>query len=199
MFKSKTSCFKSLSFSFTAPCTSIPILPLLFLPLSSRLTPLTDFPSFGDKFASRKRILKKYAPTAKSAIRKKAIKILVLFHDSSFFTSSICYNGSMNLKSLQEKIKLLNEKTRPQYKLYSPIEKEILTKTVKLNEEVGELCNDILSILKLQNFDKRNMYEEFADVIITAMQLAIAAGVDVERAVGDKLKKIEGRYMKDKS
>ena len=111
----------------------------------------------------------------------------------------------MNLKSLQEKIKLLNEKTRPQYKLYSPIEKEILTKTVKLNEEVGELCNDILSILKLQrraklqNFDKRNMYEEFADVIITAMQLAIAAGVDVERAVGDKLKKIEGRCMKDKS
>lgn len=110
----------------------------------------------------------------------------------------------MNLKSLQEKIKLLNEKTRPQYKLYSPVEKEILTKTVKLNEEVGELCNDILSILKLQrraklqNFDKRNMYEEFADVIITAMQLAIAAGVDVERAVGDKLKKIEDRYLNDR-
>ena len=109
----------------------------------------------------------------------------------------------MNLKSLQEKIKLLNEKTKPHYKLYSPVEKEILTKTVKLNEEVGELCNDILSILKLQRrsklekFDKRNMYEEFADVIITAMQLAIAAGVDVERAVGDKLKKIEERYEKE--
>lgn len=110
----------------------------------------------------------------------------------------------MNLKSLQEKIKLLNTKTSPRYKLYSQEEKEILTKTVKLNEEVGELCNDILSILKLQrrakllNFDKRNMYEEFADVIITAMQLAIAAGVDVERAVGDKLKKIEERYLKEK-
>lgn len=110
----------------------------------------------------------------------------------------------MNLKSLQEKIKLLNQKTTPHYKLYSKEEKEILTKTVKLNEEVGELCNDILSILKLQrksklqHFDKRNMYEEFADVIITAMQLAIAAGVDVERAVGDKLKKIEQRYLKDK-
>lgn len=109
----------------------------------------------------------------------------------------------MNLKSLQEKIKLLNEKTRPQYRLYSQEEKEILTKTVKLNEEVGELCNDILSILKLQRksklqrFDKRNMYEEFADVIITAMQLAIAAGVDVERAVGDKLKKIEERFEKE--
>ena len=107
----------------------------------------------------------------------------------------------MNLKSLQEKIKILNQKTSPKFRLYSQREKEILTKTVKLNEEVGELCNDILSILKLQrkskleHFDKRNMYEEFADVIITAMQLAIAAGVDVERAVSDKLKKIEERYL----
>src|SRR3990167_1832664 len=110
----------------------------------------------------------------------------------------------MNLKNLQEKARILNEQTNPRYKLYTPAEKEVLTKTVKLNEEVGELCNDILSILKLQrrsklqHFDKRNMYEEFADVIITAMQLAIAAGVDVERAVGDKLKKIEGKYMQEK-
>lgn len=110
----------------------------------------------------------------------------------------------MNLKSLQEKIKVLNDKTKPQYRLYTPTEKEILTKTVKLNEEVGELCNDILSILKLQRraklekFNKHNMYEEFADVIITTMQLAIAAGVDVERAVGDKLEKIEERYIKEK-
>jgi len=110
----------------------------------------------------------------------------------------------MNLKNLQEKIKILNAKTSPKFKLYSQREKEILTKTVKLNEEVGELCNDILSILKLQRrakldkFDRRDMYEEFADVIITAMQLAIAAGVDVERAVGDKLKKIEERYLNDR-
>jgi NTP pyrophosphatase (non-canonical NTP hydrolase) len=107
----------------------------------------------------------------------------------------------MNLKSLQEKIRLLNDKIKPQYKLYTPAEKEILTRTVKLNEEVGELCNDILSILKLQRrskllkFDKRNMYEEFADVIITAIQLATAAGVDVERATDDKIKKIEERYL----
>ena|SRR3989338_9924777 len=109
----------------------------------------------------------------------------------------------MNLKNLQEKVKLLNQKTIPTLKLYSQQEKDILTKTVKLNEEVGELCNDILSILKLQRrsklekFDKRNMYEEFADVIITAIQLASAAGVNVERAIGDKLKKIDQRYLKD--
>lgn len=100
---------------------------------------------------------------------------------------------------------MFNEKTRPHYKLYSQKEKEILTKTVKLNEEVGELCNDILSILRLQRraklekFDKRNIYTEFADVIITTIQLASTAGVDIERAVSDKLKKIEERYNKEKN
>lgn len=110
----------------------------------------------------------------------------------------------MNLKNLQDKIKVLNEQTKPHYKLYTQTEKEILTKTVKLNEEVGELANDILSVLKLQRraklekFDKRNIYEEFADVIITTIQLAQAAGVNIDRAVNDKLKKIEHKYMKAK-
>lgn len=109
----------------------------------------------------------------------------------------------MQLRAIQSKIRLLNEKTRPRYKLYTQTEKEILTKTIKLNEEVGELCSDILSVLKLQRrsklakFDKRNIYQEFADVIITTIQLASAAGVDVERALSDKLKKIEDRYLKD--
>ena len=111
----------------------------------------------------------------------------------------------MNLKNLQEKISVLNEKTKPHYKLYSQTEKEILTKTVKLNEEVGELCNDILGILNLQrkakmkNFDKRNIYQEFADVIITTIQLAQVAGVDIERAIEDKLKKIEVRNAEEKN
>lgn len=110
----------------------------------------------------------------------------------------------MNIPNLQERIKAHSIKTRPHYKLYSQTEKEILTKTVKLNEEVGELCNDILSILQLQRkskldkFEKKNMYEEFADVIITTIQLANTAGVDIERALNDKLKKIEERYGKDR-
>ena len=49
---------------------------------------------------------------------------------------------------------------------------------------------------KLEKFDKRNIYEEFADVIITTIQLAQAAGVDIDRAVGDKLKKIEDKYIR---
>ena len=109
----------------------------------------------------------------------------------------------MNIKNLQTIVRELDDKRKPKYRLYTPAEKEILTKTIKLNEEVGELCNDVLSVLKLQRksklekFEKKNFYEEFADVIITTIQLANSAGVDIERALGDKLKKIEARYNKD--
>lgn len=109
----------------------------------------------------------------------------------------------MNIDSLQKKVKELDKKKPVIYQLNTQREKEILTKTIKLNEEVGELCNDTLSVLKLQrkskldNFDKRNFYEEFADVIITTIQLANAAGVDIDRAINDKLTKIENRYKKD--
>ena len=109
----------------------------------------------------------------------------------------------MDIKQLQEKIKQDTQKTQEDYKISSPQERRILTMTVKLNEEVGELCNDILAVLKLQRksklekFEKKNFYEEFADVIITTMQLASVAGVDVQRAINDKLKKIEEKYNKD--
>ena len=111
----------------------------------------------------------------------------------------------MNLKNLEDRIKQLRNVQKVEYSLTTPRDKEILTKTVKLNEEVGELCNDILSILRLQRkaklekFDKRNIYQEFADVVITLMQLAIAANVDIERAIEDKLKMIEERIEKEKS
>lgn len=110
----------------------------------------------------------------------------------------------MNLKTIEEKVKQINKSTHFEYSLSSPREKEILTKTVKLNEEVGELCNDILSILRLQRkaklerFDRRNIYQEFADVLITLVQLAIASNVDLERAVVDKLKTISQRLEKEK-
>lgn len=80
-------------------------------------------------------------------------------------------------------------------------EKEVLYETVKLNEEVGELCNDILAVLSLQRksklklFDKRNLYVEFADVVLTTMQLANAMGVNLDRAVRDKIKKIKERTV----
>jgi NTP pyrophosphatase (non-canonical NTP hydrolase) len=110
----------------------------------------------------------------------------------------------MDIKALEEKVKELKPAKQFDYTLSTPREKEILAWTVKLNEEVGELCNDILSILKLQRkakldrFDRRNIYQEFADVIITLAQLSIAANVDLDRAVRDKLKLISERLDVEK-
>lgn len=110
----------------------------------------------------------------------------------------------MNLQNLEERIKTLSTKIKPGYRFTTPQERDILVQTVKLNEEVGELCNDILGILKLQRrakqkiFDKRNIYEEFADVLISTIVLAQTAGVDLERALKDKLEKIETKYLKEK-
>jgi len=109
----------------------------------------------------------------------------------------------VNLKALEERIKNLSNKIKPGYKFTTLQERNILVQTVKLNEEVGELCNDILGILKLQRrakqkiFDKRNIYEEFADVIISTITLAQTAGVDLERALKNKLDKIEEKYLKE--
>jgi len=105
----------------------------------------------------------------------------------------------MDFKEIEERVKEITNKTAPDYTIESKQDQEILAKTVKLSEEVGELCNDVLGILKLQrqskldNFDKDNIYQEFADVIISLMSLASTAGVDLERAIKDKLGKIEKR------
>lgn len=109
----------------------------------------------------------------------------------------------MNLQTLENRIRSLSAKISQGYKFTTKQERDILVQTVKLNEEVGELCNDILGILKLQRkakqkvFDKRNIYEEFADVIITTIVLAQTTGVDLERALREKLEKIEQRYLKE--
>lgn len=109
----------------------------------------------------------------------------------------------MDFKELEEKVREITIRTQPDFSIKSKREQEILAKTVKLSEEVGELCNDVLGILKLQRkskldkFDKENIYQEFADVVISLMSLASSAGVDLERAIKDKLVTIEKRVQKE--
>ncbi len=78
-------------------------------------------------------------------------------------------------------------------------DKRILSRTVKLSEEVGELSEAILSYVnnqraeKLEKFNKSDLDAEIADVIITAMVIARATKTDVNAAIIAKLKKIEKR------
>lgn len=105
----------------------------------------------------------------------------------------------MEINQIQKKANDLIIKKKLHFEISTPEENAILAHTVKLNEEVGELCNDILSILKLQRssklekFEKKNMYSEFADVMLTLFQLASLANVNMDRAVRDKLKVLQSR------
>jgi NTP pyrophosphatase (non-canonical NTP hydrolase) len=74
----------------------------------------------------------------------------------------------------------------------------------KLNEETGELAEQVLSYLgyqrpeKLAKFDKKDIAKEVADVIFVTVILAKRLGVDVEEALKEKMAIIEERiYNKD--
>ena len=106
----------------------------------------------------------------------------------------------MELKDLLKFIEIEDERLKKYYGGYSNQEKRILARTVKLTEELGELCNEVLAHnslqrkQKLDNHDKENLLEEFADVIITALLLAKAMNVDIEKALEKKIKKVNKRY-----
>lgn len=110
----------------------------------------------------------------------------------------------LTIKELQRQLRAREQQLRIKFVSLTKKEKDILLKTVKLSEEVGELSNDILSVLSLQRkskldaFDKTNLYEEFADVVLGVFALANTMRVDMDRAVNDKLKKIFDVYSQDK-
>lgn len=108
------------------------------------------------------------------------------------------------LKEIQKHLQANEHKLRIQFQTLTKREKDVLARTVKLSEEVGELSNEILSSLSLQRkskldkFDKKNLYEEFADIIIATIALANSMNVDIDRAVNAKVEKVINIYSKDK-
>jgi len=106
----------------------------------------------------------------------------------------------MELKDLLKFIEIEDERLKKYYGGYDDQEKRILARTVKLTEELGELCDEVLAYnslqrkQKLDNHDKENLPEEFADVIITALLLAKAMNVDIEKALEKKVEKVNKRY-----
>jgi NTP pyrophosphatase (non-canonical NTP hydrolase) len=75
-----------------------------------------------------------------------------------------------------------------------------LARTVKLQEEVGELAGDVLSSLQLQreqklkNFSHDHLGDELADVLITTLLLSRTLDIDVSQALERKIAKIGARY-----
>ncbi len=110
----------------------------------------------------------------------------------------------VTLSSIQSLFSKKEKDLRIPFETFTKREKNILLKTVKLSEEVGELSNDILATLSLQRkskldeFEIKNLFEEFADVILSTAALANSMGVDLNRAVKAKLEKLLTQYTKDR-
>ncbi len=107
----------------------------------------------------------------------------------------------MEFKELLKFINLEDKRIINKFGKNTPTQKErILARTVKLTEELGELCNEVLSFNKdqreekLDNYDEDNLPNELADVIITTLLLAKTMEVDIEKALIKKIEKINKRY-----
>lgn len=111
----------------------------------------------------------------------------------------------LSIRELQRQLHKREKDLRINFVSLTKLEKDTLAKTVKLTEEVGELANDILATLSLQRkskldaFDKHNLYEEFADIIISVIALANVMDVNMDRAVKEKLNKILTKYVHDRA
>lgn len=111
----------------------------------------------------------------------------------------------MNLEKILDFIQKENKRLAQYYPINdNDKEKRVLARAVKLSEEVGELCEQVLSGMllqksrKLKNYSQEKLGEEVADVLITTLLLADVMKVDVRKSLEDKMKKIEKRWTKEK-
>lgn len=78
----------------------------------------------------------------------------------------------------------------------------IFARTIKLGEEYGELCDQVLASVgdqrktKLVKGKTHDLEDEFADVLIVTFMLAKAMDVDIMQALDAKIKKIKARHNK---
>jgi len=104
----------------------------------------------------------------------------------------------MEMKELLQFIELKDARVK-KYWGCEDIHKHVLARTVKLNEETGELAKEILrqtSYLRKPQLEiLPNTPEECADVIITALLIARALDIDIEKALACKIEKINKRYV----
>lgn len=77
---------------------------------------------------------------------------------------------------------------------------KLYARTIKLNEEVGELCEEILAYNKdqrtekLENKTSDDLAYEIADVLITTLLIAESLGIDPNDALQKKITKIDKRF-----
>ena len=104
------------------------------------------------------------------------------------------------MKELLQFIDKQDKKLIKSYESTHDKEKRVLARSVKLTEEVGELCSEALSFNgnqrqeKLDSRDTDSLANEVADVLITTLLLAKTMDVDISKALKNKIEKIDKRF-----
>lgn len=107
----------------------------------------------------------------------------------------------MEIKELIRFIDIEDKRIKERFGNCKDEAKRILARTVKLGEEVGELCSEILAYNsfqrkeKLDLYKKENLSKEFADVIITTLLLAKSIDIDIIKGLKTKIEEINRRYQ----
>ena len=119
---------------------------------------------------------------------------------SSHSPHKIWYTIKMTLEALQQFINEQDTLLRA-VKDSSQTERErIFSRVIKLGEEYGELCDEVLASAGDQRKDKlskdHDLEGEFADVVIVAFLLAKAMRVDMKVALANKMRKIREKHNK---
>ncbi len=106
----------------------------------------------------------------------------------------------MELDDILKFVDIEDQRLRQKYGNYPDEEKRALARTAKLNEEVGELCGEVLShngtqrVEKLDQHDNYKLSDEFVDVIISALLLTKSLDINVGLAIEKCIKKVNSRY-----
>ena len=106
----------------------------------------------------------------------------------------------MEIKELLEFIEIEDKRLKEKYEKDSENKKTVLLRTIKLSEEIGELCSEILAFnsiqrkQKLEKFKLEKLEEEFADVIITSLLLGKSLNIDFEKSIKKSIEKVNKRY-----
>ena len=78
----------------------------------------------------------------------------------------------------------------------------VFARMIKLGEEYGELCDQVLARMgdqrkdKLVGWQSSDLEDEFADVVITTFLLAKSMDVDIMQALDHKIEKIRLKHTK---
>lgn len=104
---------------------------------------------------------------------------------------------------IRDIVRFSREEVRYQDNIYaehnSDSYRNVLGRTVKLGEEVGEFNDVVLSYLglqrkeKLDNFNFQKVGEEASDIIIALINLCVVMDVDIEEALLRNMEKLKER------